>query len=83
MTNFCPSLMCVDFSQLSHEIQRLESAGAAMFHIDIMDGYFVPNFALGIEDVKAVAKFDLINVTSGQYLGCRLLCNSFENYSKR
>ncbi|KKI48446.1 ribulose-phosphate 3-epimerase [Obesumbacterium proteus] len=60
MANFCPSLMCVDFSQLSHEIQRLESAGAAMFHIDIMDGHFVPNFALGIEDVKAVAKLATI-----------------------
>jgi len=55
-SQFCPSLRCVDFSRLAQELTALESAGAAMFHIDIMDGHFVPNFALGPEDIKAVAK---------------------------
>ncbi|MCU6671533.1 ribulose-phosphate 3-epimerase [Enterobacteriaceae bacterium H4N4] len=55
-TQFCPSLMCVDFSRLGEELENLESAGAALFHIDVMDGHFVPNFALGPEDIKAVSK---------------------------
>ncbi|HEI8866479.1 ribulose-phosphate 3-epimerase [Serratia sp. AKBS12] len=59
-TQFCPSLMCVDFSRLAQELTELESAGAAMFHIDIMDGHFVPNLALGPEDIKAVAKLATI-----------------------
>lgn len=50
-----PSLMCVDFAKLHTEIPALHDTGIAGYHIDIMDGNFVPNFALGSNDIKAVA----------------------------
>lgn len=50
----CPSMMCADFTELKQEVSQLDEAGVDMFHMDIMDGDFVPNMALGIEDYKAV-----------------------------
>lgn len=52
----CPSIMCVDFTKLNEEIIKLDEAGVDIFHLDIMDGNFVPNMALGINDIKAIKK---------------------------
>ncbi|ACQ93577.1 ribulose-phosphate 3-epimerase [Tolumonas auensis DSM 9187] len=60
MINICPSMMCADFTKLREEIIALEAAGADLFHIDVMDGHFVPNFAMGFEDIKAIAKLATI-----------------------
>ncbi len=50
----CPSLMCADFGRLAEEVRALDEAGTDIFHCDIMDGTFVPNFTMGVQDVKAV-----------------------------
>jgi len=41
------SILSADFSNLAHDIKRCEDAGVARFHIDCMDGHFVPNLTIG------------------------------------
>jgi len=54
--NLYPSLMCVEFQNLKEEIENFNQTKIAGYHLDIMDGNFVPNFALGTNDILAVRK---------------------------
>jgi len=42
-----PSLLAADFSRLSEEVAAVESKGATILHLDVMDGHFVPNISFG------------------------------------
>ena len=53
MVKVSASLDCADYLRLEEEI-KLERAKIDMLHIDIMDGVFVPNFALGTNLKKTV-----------------------------
>jgi ribulose-phosphate 3-epimerase len=52
----CPSMMCANFDSLREEVVNLDRAGTDIFHIDIMDGVFVPNFGMGLQDVECIRK---------------------------
>ena len=55
------SLICLDMCNLEAEINRLESSGISMLHIDILDGYFSPSMPLGLETVRQLrSKTDMV-----------------------
>ena len=51
-----PSILSADFSQLGIEIKKLEQGGADLFHVDVLDGHFVPNLTIGPPVIKNLCK---------------------------
>lgn len=55
-TLIAPSLLAADFANLQRDSEMLNKSEADWFHIDIMDGVFVPNISFGMPVLKAIAK---------------------------
>lgn len=49
------SMMCANYGNLEDEIRQLEAGGIDSFHIDIMDGRYVHNYAMSLNDMKYIA----------------------------
>ena len=49
------SMMCANYANLEKEIHNLEKGGIDSFHNDIMDGRYVPNFAMSLNDMRYIA----------------------------
>ncbi len=48
------SMMCADYRNLEREVKTLDEGGIDSFHIDIMDGRYVQNFAMSLNDLKCI-----------------------------
>lgn len=51
-----PSLLAADFGNLQRDVEMVNQSQADWFHLDIMDGVFVPNISFGMPVVKAIAQ---------------------------
>jgi ribulose-phosphate 3-epimerase len=90
-TIIAPSVLAADFANLQRDIEMINNSEADWFHIDIMDGVFVPNISFGMPVLEAIAKHakktidvHLMIVDPDRYiktfaqLGANILCVHYE-----
>ncbi|MFL2138977.1 ribulose-phosphate 3-epimerase [Desemzia sp. FAM 23991] len=73
----CPSMMCANFGSLEREVFKLDEAGTDIFHIDIMDGVFVPNYGMGLQD------FEFIRKTTSKLVDVHLMVTNPGDYVEK
>ena len=56
MTKVSPSLLSADFGRLNQEVEMVNRSEAALLHLDVMDGRFVPNISFGFPVIEAVSR---------------------------
>ena len=57
MPLIAPSVLSADFANLQRDIEMINRSQADWFHVDVMDGVFVPNISFGFPVIKAIQKY--------------------------
>ncbi len=57
MPIIAPSVLAADFANLQRDVELINASEADWFHIDIMDGVFVPNLSFGVPVTEAIARY--------------------------
>ena len=77
MGKILPSILSADFSKLGEDIKNMENIGIDMFHIDVMDGHFVPNISFGFPVIESIRK------TSNSIFDAHLMVSNPEMYVEK
>ena len=77
MIKVSPSVLACDLSRLLDEVKSIESAGADMVHLDVMDGMFVTNISFGLPVIASLRK------NTDIFFDVHLMIDRPERYVKR
>ena len=57
-----PSILAADFANIERDVNMINESNADWFHIDIMDGVFVPNISFGMPVLEIIIKGNLCSI---------------------